>query len=807
MLLYHGDVDWARGGFLGVDAFFVLSGCLITTLLLLEWRSTGGIKLGAFWARRARRLLPALFLVLGAVAVYAATWAPRDTLDSLRGDALSALGYAANWWFIASGQSYFAQFALPSPLRHLWSLAIEEQFYVVWPLIFVGLLHGSRGSRRALVTATLILALGSFILTLVLYEPGSDPSRVYYGTDTRACSILIGALLALLLAGRKVPDARSVRLALHGAGIVAALALLVLWARTPDDAEWLYRGGLPGAAVLVAIVLASVSGRDPGPLGRLLAVWPFRWIGLISYGLYLWHWPVYVALNEQSVGTSGATLLAVRLAFTFALATASFYLVEQPIRRGAWRGWRIRVTAPVVTGSIAVALLLVTANATAPLRGVTTTASAVPRTRVVVTGDVGAVAMSAQLRSYRGSLRVQPAVVRRCGLGELAHSLMYFGTNGDDHTCAGRDRTRWLTGVAAAHPDLVVLFFGHEPFMVPIGNEVASDPSESNQRLALQRLEADIGALARHGAHVVVVGTPFSMGPAMSMSGADAVRAAGWNQRWNDFLREAVTRRPRVAAMLDPEGHVNEGNWVVSWLAPELAHRGVSWARPAGTTITTLVVGDSTALSLAPGLTRVADARELFVLNRARFNCGTVPGQIGEGYWFDPPDDCTFERAWANDVARYRPQLVIGYWGWVDLWDHRIGGRILQFGTDAVDAAYLQRLELAVATLTADGAHLVLVTSPYFDRANAVLHTAIERTPFAPSRVDHWNDLLRTVASHHPDTVTLIDLHSYQSPGGKYTDTLAGIRMTDDGVHYTDAGADLVARWLVPQLRAALPLR
>jgi peptidoglycan/LPS O-acetylase OafA/YrhL len=178
VLLYHGDVAWARGGYLGVDAFFVLSGFLITTLLLAEWRTSGAIDLPSFWRRRARRLLPALFLVLGAVALFATTWAPADMLGRLRGDAFATLGYVANWRFVTSSQSYFAQFTSPSPLQHVWSLAIEEQFYLVWPPVFLLLLHLTRGSRRVLLAITTGLAAVSGLLMAVLFTPDADPYRV-----------------------------------------------------------------------------------------------------------------------------------------------------------------------------------------------------------------------------------------------------------------------------------------------------------------------------------------------------------------------------------------------------------------------------------------------------------------------------------------------------------------------------------------------------------------------------------------------------------------------------------------------------
>jgi peptidoglycan/LPS O-acetylase OafA/YrhL len=290
VLLYHADVSWAGGGYLGVDAFFVLSGFLITSLLLAEWRGEGRIALSAFWARRARRLLPALFLVLAAVAAYGAVIAAPVELEHLRHDGLSALGYVANWGQIFSHQSYFESFAAPSPLRHTWSLAIEEQFYLVWPLLVAGVLRWRRGSIRSLTAVTGVLLAASAVWMIVLYEPGVDPTRVYYGTDTRAQSLLMGTLLALLLTRLRRPLGQNATRALHCSAFVAAIWLGWIWVHTSEEASWLYRGGFTLCALLVAIVIASVTRPMPGLLGALLSVRPLRWVGAVSYGLYLWHW-------------------------------------------------------------------------------------------------------------------------------------------------------------------------------------------------------------------------------------------------------------------------------------------------------------------------------------------------------------------------------------------------------------------------------------------------------------------------------------------------------------------------------------
>src|SRR3954471_15007810 len=199
VLLFHGGVTWARGGFLGVDMFFVLSGFLITSLLLDERWKTGTVKLSRFWARRARRLLPALLALLAAMAAYA-TWVPMDSpLPSLRRDVLATLAYVSNWHFILDGGSYFARNAPPSPLRHTWSLAIEEQFYLLWPLIFIAVARG-RARLAKLGTFIGVGIAASIAAMLLLYHPGTDASRVYYGTDTRVHVILIGCGLAVLFA-------------------------------------------------------------------------------------------------------------------------------------------------------------------------------------------------------------------------------------------------------------------------------------------------------------------------------------------------------------------------------------------------------------------------------------------------------------------------------------------------------------------------------------------------------------------------------------------------------------------------------
>ena len=318
-----------KGGYLGVDLFFVLSGFLITSILLAEHRRTGGIHLGAFWVRRARRLFPALLALMPAVALYALVFAQPDELAGLRGDALATLGYVANWRAVFSNKSYWELFAAPSPLEHTWSLAIEEQFYVVWPLLVFGVLVLLRRSSRTLLAVTLVLTGLSVAAMLLLYTPDST-TRAYFGTDTRAAAILVGAALAMIMGPEPNLGPRARRW-LDPLGVVAMVGLGFAWARLDGQDPFLYRAGfwLSELACLVLIACAVA----PGSLvARALSLRPLTYAGSISYGIYLWHWPIDCVLVPERVHVGPVALLALRLGATLAISMASYRWLEQPIR-------------------------------------------------------------------------------------------------------------------------------------------------------------------------------------------------------------------------------------------------------------------------------------------------------------------------------------------------------------------------------------------------------------------------------------------------------------------------------------------
>jgi peptidoglycan/LPS O-acetylase OafA/YrhL len=333
-------LDRLPGGFLGVDVFFVVSGFLITRLLLGEWEERGRIDGRAFWARRFRRLLPALLVVLAAVAVASRAWLPAWRLTDIRDDALAALAYVANWRFVLSDQSYFARGIGPSPLRHTWSLAIEEQFYLLWPLLVLGALAVARRraleARRVVGVLAVVGAVASGVWMAVLAgRDGTDLSRVYYGTDTRAFALLAGAALACwwdpaaARSQRSRRSARRWREVWSAAGAVGLAALAVLAVTVREDQVSAYRGAFQLAAALSVVTVAGCAAGD-GRVNRFLGSAAPTWLGRRSYGIYLWSWPVQVFAVEQ-FGLGGWTLDLAVVTVSLVLAAVSFRFVEAPV--------------------------------------------------------------------------------------------------------------------------------------------------------------------------------------------------------------------------------------------------------------------------------------------------------------------------------------------------------------------------------------------------------------------------------------------------------------------------------------------
>ncbi|HDR7800149.1 TPA: acetyltransferase [Bacillus tropicus] len=337
VILYHINFNWMPGGFLGVTVFFVLSGYLITDILAMEWKRNKRIDLKKFWLSRARRLLPGMLVML-VITLAWITIFHSSLLEKMRGDSLAALFYVSNWWYIYHKLSYFDNFNQISPLNHFWSLAVEEQFYVVWPFIIsLGLYYIKKQSRMIL-----LICLGAFAAALamaILYEPGVDPSRIYYGTDTRAFSLLIGAVLALVwpsnrLANKIIPKARFI---LDVVGGIALIIILVMFWKTNQYDPFLYKGGMVLLSIATALLVANLA-HPASRIAQFLRFRPLRWVGIRSYGIYLWHYPI-LTLTTPKVNAGDFSIIRAILQFLLIILIAqiSWKFIEKPIRQGALR--------------------------------------------------------------------------------------------------------------------------------------------------------------------------------------------------------------------------------------------------------------------------------------------------------------------------------------------------------------------------------------------------------------------------------------------------------------------------------------
>jgi peptidoglycan/LPS O-acetylase OafA/YrhL len=375
----HGGIPGVAGGFIGVDVFFVLSGFLITSLLLDELGRTGRLDLRGFWTRRARRLLPALLLMVLAVVFVRTLFAP-ESVTTLRADAVAAFLWSANWAFIAHKADYFSQGATPSPLQHTWSLGVEEQYYLLWPLLLaaVALLLAALARRRngtvptlsRVRTAVFVLATVGALASAadaVLLSSDASLNRVYFGTDTRAQALLIGAAAAALLvrdwsavmAGWSLIRSRWVKWAARVVPVIGLAVLAVVTHMATGSAAEFRRGLLTVVALAAVAVIVPVALDQGGPVSRVLALRPVVWLGVISYGVYLWHWPIFLVLNGERTGWSGYGLFAARCLATLAAAGLSWWLIEQPIRR--WRPAhlpRVRCAGAAVATAAAVTMLV-----------------------------------------------------------------------------------------------------------------------------------------------------------------------------------------------------------------------------------------------------------------------------------------------------------------------------------------------------------------------------------------------------------------------------------------------------------------
>ncbi len=534
VLLFHAD-GALPGGYLGVDLFFVLSGYLITSLLVAEQRDTGRIDLYAFWVRRCRRLFPALLSLMPAVAIYGKFFARPEDLQALRNEALASLAYVANWRAIIGEKSYWQLFSAPSPLEHTWSLSIEEQFYVVWPLLAVWLLP-RRGSR-ALLVVSLVLVVVSAAAMWLLFLPG-DNSRVYLGTDTRMGAIVAGAALAICWSPSRALETTRVR-TLDAVGVVAALVLAAAWCFLRGTDPLLYRGGfwVTELCVLVLIACAAVGKRSF--VARALSIRPLTWLGSLSYGVYLWHWPVNVFVSAERLHLHGFGLQAVRFGVTFAIALASYRFLEQPIRRHGVPFSRPHFVLPAAV-TLAVLLIVRSTDARATVVGKQTPELAAHeiKYRILVVGDSTANSLGWGLR----------------GLHQQGLKVDLFGKDGCSVIFDRCEGEKWAERARTLRPDVTIVYVGGaflHGFHVESDWHTAchADWGRKLERVLTQRL----GELALAPTRVFIATLPYAVGRYDNAEHREQIDCA------NVALRKAAAAVPSVGlldvhAQLCPNG-------------------------------------------------------------------------------------------------------------------------------------------------------------------------------------------------------------------------------------------------------------
>ncbi|BBX98838.1 acyltransferase family protein [Mycobacterium lacus] len=590
VLAQHGGVPGVGGGFLGVDVFFVLSGFLITSLLLDELGRTGRIELTGFWIRRARRLLPALVLMVLTVGV-ARELLPYQALTGLRNDAIAAFLWVANWRFVAQKINYFTQGAPPSPLQHAWSLGVEEQYYFVWPvlLIAVTLLLAARAKRYFAKTtvghvrfATFVIAtLGALAsaVAAIVFASDATRDRIYFATDTRAQALLIGSAASALLVrdwpslncGWCLIRTRGGRRIARLLPVVGLAGLAALSHYATGSAVEFRRGLLIAVAAAAVVMIAPVALEQRGAVARILAWRPLVWLGTISYGVYLWHWPIFLALNGERTGWSGATLFAARCGATVAVAAASWWLIEQPIRR--WRPARVPLLplAAATVATAAAATMLVVPVGTGPgLRefglppGVSAVAAVSPSPpgsgqpvpppgprdpnqpfTVSVFGDSIGWTLMHYLPPTPGFRFIDHTVIG-CSLVR-GTPYRYIGQTLEQRPECDTWPGRWTTQIGQDRPDVALLIIGRWETVDRVNEGKWTHIGEPTFDAYLNfELHRALNIVGSTGVRVMVATVPYSRGGEKPDGHLYPEDQPDRVNQWNTMLRNAVSQHPNV---------------------------------------------------------------------------------------------------------------------------------------------------------------------------------------------------------------------------------------------------------------------
>lgn len=586
VVLFHAELGPMAGGYLGVSTFFTLSGFLITALLLSECDEHDRVDLRGFWRRRFRRLLPASTVTLFLIATVFATWfATSSQLGRLRGQILSALTQVTNWQFIFSGASYVDLFSAPSPVLHFWSLAIEEQFYLLFPLLIFGLWRLTRGRRSVLAMAIGGLALFS-ALEPFLFTMSQD--RIYFGTDTRAVELLLGSLLALLLGHqpvrRKLSAPGPIRLGVVAIGVVCLGVQIYWWWSVGESSPWLYRGGFALYALMTCVIITAAI--LPGtPFRPMFTAKPLKWLGARSYGIYLLHWPIFLAIRQTWVSAPLLPRTALSIALSLVAAELSFRVIEQPIRAARWPS---RQRFPQVAGVsiLAVAILVVVSlpahttskdpldfeqaasdikNLTQQQKTTTTTAApeVVPTPVVNTFGDSTAMLLGLGMVYHAAASKT---MIGLAGDAALGCGVSRFTSRRVEKVFSYTDEcrawpTRWQAAIDSERPDVAQLVTGAwevTDAKIPGATKFSALGDPAVDAFVKSELTTAVDILGSRGALVLLVLWPQDSRAAATAAGSGQQRASdpARMNRLHQLMREIAAERPDNVKIVDLAGHL-----------------------------------------------------------------------------------------------------------------------------------------------------------------------------------------------------------------------------------------------------------
>lgn len=835
MLLYHSDKQWIPGGFFAISMFFTLSGFLITSLLIHEFERTRHIDFAEFWSRRFRRLIPAALCGLILTALTARWFADPQQLSALRWDSLSALFYSSNLRFILLGNDYAAIFASPSLVQHFWSLSIEEQFYLTYPILAAAMFRiGGRWPLALVLTAA---TAASTLWMAILFAPDLPTSRLYFGTDTRAAEILVGALLALWHTGSPALSGLA-RTAANAIGMLGLASTLVFWFTVSEQTQWLWQGGFTAYALVSAATI--IGGLQKGsPVDRLLSWGIFPWLGKLSYGVYLYHFIIFLALTEQNTGLGPLPLLTLRLAITFATASASYFLLEVPIREGRLFASTGRVKPPLVLiGSIAITSgVLIVATINPPsTTDLSPLLEAEQRTlsrnedapRILVVGDSVAFGIGKALQRWASATQhasVFNLARRGCGIargGRLEDQYKRGGEICDNWPVA------WSAKIETFQPDVILVLTGGwdlRAHQLPDWPQprVIGDPTY-NQWLRSE-YEAALDLLTARGSSVLWLTTPCYR-PLNKNQAETGLWDPERVTELNAIIRGLAAERSSDLQLVDldrlacpdgqftndlggisnfrPDGsHFSDeaADWVIQWLAPQLLAANPN--RPGPTSSTQTEAGTDRSERR-----RVTDFHELLAsqskAGRDVFVLGDSLCEISPWVHMALGDRASNvcvsgvdSKWWADQIQVWSPYADDARYAIVVVGTNDIGNGVVD--------GYEANLNLIVGELVSNGVEVWLVHSPYIrsmsasdpdaappwmkqqDRSITELRAEFERERAIDRAICSANEAVHC----GPDLLQLLDDDQYFT----------------DGVHFSPSADRVVADAVAALIPQAAPSR